>query len=130
MAGECNTDSQNKDDGVVEGLDEAEGETTIDTTIGTIVNPAGAKAAEDGGKMAYLVSFRLNAQVSCLHKMDGCWRAKGQKFNDFALLPEGIPKESSYTSYCKDCWPKSMPWTTATTAPSSSSSASSSSSSS
>ena len=58
---------------------------------------------EEQGK--YIVAVSKCGRASCLHKVGGCWRARGLTFRDYEVLSEE-PAESHYQRFCRNCWPK------------------------
>ena len=57
----------------------------------------------------YLVAVSRGGRVSCLHKANGCWRARFRTFQDYEIVHQDPPVASHFTGYCRNCWPKSSP---------------------
>ena len=47
--------------------------------------------------------------MDCLHKKEGCWRARALAFSSYEHISADPPPAASYSTVCKHCWPSGDP---------------------
>jgi len=102
-------------------------ETEVLKSVAADLGEKGGETEEDGEGETddkYVISISQRGTVYRLHKANGCWRARGLKFSHYVGVPTHPPNPTSYTSVCKDCWPKAASKDRASSSSSSSSSSS------
>ena len=68
--------------------------------------------SKENDEAMYIISVgrrRRGAAVDCLHKKDGCWRARTLNFSSFEYVTIDPPLAASYSSVRKHCWPSGDP---------------------
>ena len=64
---------------------------------------SGAKEAK------FVIGMNSRATAACLHSRKGCYRGRRLSFSSYDLVYEDAPREGTYTTYCRVCFPKSLP---------------------
>ena len=94
-------------------------------TVKNIAAELGQETEEKPAAEKYLISICQRGTVYRLHRADGCWRARGQRFAHHIAVETDVPDPKSCTSICKDCVPDAVPAKRATSSSCGSSSSSS-----
>ena len=73
---------------------------------GTVAAEGEAEAEREGAGHFILARTAIGV---CLHRVDGCWRAKGYSFKEYEMVYEEAPRPGSFDRFCRDCWPRGGP---------------------
>ena len=56
----------------------------------------------------YIVSIRRGSRVRTLHLLGACHRTPGVDYGDWIVFGEARPRQSEYTQFCRQCWPRGI----------------------
>jgi hypothetical protein len=57
----------------------------------------------------FIIACTKRGASRCLHKGNGCWRARGLAFLTYELCHSSPVPAPLYNTHCRDCWPKEGP---------------------